>query len=136
MIPQRSKTFWVATQLALLVAVLGAGWAGGDLALGLALAGTVLATLLAFAYASRRQWDIAGLSTGIGDERVRSIYREAGFRTSEMLMYGLTVWLTVEVAQGDGNGTLLAVVLIYALLWIGNLLWLVIAGRRPVRGAL
>jgi uncharacterized membrane protein len=131
MIPERSLTFWIVTQLAFLAAVVAAGWAGGDLALGLALGGVVLVTLAAFTVASRRGWSIAGLSTGVGDEREGSIYREAGFRTSEMLIYGLTIWLTVTVAQGDPNPTLLAVVLGYAVLWIGNVVWLLLRGRRP-----
>lgn len=135
MIPERSLTFWIVTQLAFLVAVIGAGWAGGDLALGLALGGVVLLTLAAFAAANRRRWSIAGLSTGVGDERERSIYRDAGFRTSEMLIYGLTIWLTVTVAQGDPDPTLTAVVLGYAALWVGNLAWLLLRGRRPARRA-
>lgn len=133
MIPQRSKTFWSLTQLALIVAIIGAGWVGGDLALGLSLAGVLVVSLVAFEFGTRRGWAIAGLSTGVGDERVRSIYREAGFRTSEMLMYGLTIWLTVSMAQGDENSTLLAVVLAYAALWVGNLTWLSLSGRRPAR---
>lgn len=135
MIPQRSLTFWIVTQLAFLVAVIGAGWAGGDLALGLALGSVVLVTLAALTVASRRGWSIAGLSTGVGDERERSIYRDAGFRTSEMLIYALTIWLTITVAQGDPNPTLLAVVLGYAALWIGNLAWLSLSGRRAVKRA-
>lgn len=130
---QRSRTFWLLTQLVFLVAVVGAGWASGDLVLGLVCGGVVLLSLVAFAAASRRGWSVAGITTGVGDEREGSIYREAGFRTGEMLMYLLALWGVVSVARGDDNETLMAILVLFAVLWIGNVSWLAVTARRPLR---
>ncbi len=133
MIYQRSTTFWIAFQVLFALVCIGAGWYGGDLALGFACAGVLLASAAAFYAAGRRGKDIGGILTGVGDERVKSIYRDATFRTGEMLMYILAIWGVVSAAQGETNETLVAILMIFGALWIANIAWATWAARRPVK---
>ena len=134
MIYQRSTTFWIIFQVVFAAACIAAGWYGGDLALGLACAGVLAAGAVAFYVAQRRGKDVGGLLTGVGDERVRSIYREATFRTGEMLMYILAIWGVAATAQGDGDSTLFTIMVIFAALWVFNIAWATWSARRPIKG--
>lgn len=135
MIHQRSPRFWAAFQVIFALGVIGAGWYGGDLALGLACAGLLLAGLWGFQFANRRGSSLPGLLTGVGDERERSVYRAATYRTGEMLIYVLAIWGVASVASGQDDTTLMVVMLLYAVLWIGNFAWEGWRERRPLRPA-
>jgi uncharacterized membrane protein len=123
MIHQRSRTFYTASQVVFAIGVVAAAWYNGSLALGVICAVFLVASVGVFQIASRRGHSIAGVLTGVGDERERSIYREATYRTAETFMYALAIWGVASVAQGDENPTLIIVLSGYGALWLANLAW-------------
>ncbi len=135
MIHQRSPKLWMAFQVVFAVAVMAAAWYGGEPVLGLACAALLLSGAGLFKYARRRGSSLPGLLTGVGDERERSVYRAATYRTGEMLIYVLAIWGVVSVARGEDDTTLMLVLLIYAGLWIGNFAWEGWLERHPQRRA-
>ncbi len=135
MIHQRSPRLWLVFQVVFAIAVFAAAWYGGEPALGLACAALLLAGAGLFTYTSNRGWSLPGKLTGVGDERERSVYRAATYRTGEMLIYVLAIWGVISVAKGEDDTTLMLVLLIYAALWIGNFAWEGWRERRPLRPA-
>jgi hypothetical protein len=72
----------------------------------------------------RRRSNVLEVMSGSGDERVRSLYMRAVAFAGAVMAWLLPGWWLVTVAQGDPNETLSVLCAVFALCFIGAVIWL------------
>ncbi len=100
------------------VAVLAAFVAGGDTGSGLVGGGLVVGFML-LVYFGRRRSQALEVMSGIGDERTRTLYRDACAFAGAVMSFVLPAWWLVTVASGKPNDTLSLMCAVFAVTWAG-----------------
>jgi 4-amino-4-deoxy-L-arabinose transferase-like glycosyltransferase len=116
----------VAGMLAITAATTAVFW----IAEGFEAAFPVALVLLAFTavvHFGRRRSNTLEVMSGTGDERVRSLYRQAVAIAGTVMSFLLPAWWLVTVAQGDPNETLS---LLCAIFGVSFILAIVVVARR------
>jgi hypothetical protein len=104
---------WLVVDLAVAVAC----WIGRGPAASL-VAGTVALIVTVAVHVGRARVDAARIASGVGDERVRSLYVHANSVTATVLWAVITPWWLVGVARGEHNATLLVLVIVQAVTFL------------------
>jgi drug/metabolite transporter (DMT)-like permease len=86
--------------LAIAAAVIGVFWAAEGLEESLPVAALMLG-LVALLHFGRGRSDTLNVMSGVGDERVRSLYTQAVAVAGTVMSFVLPGWWLVTVAQGD-----------------------------------
>jgi hypothetical protein len=84
----------------------------------------IMAAFIAVVHFGRRRSNVLEVMSGTGDERVRSLYMRAVAFAGAVMAWLLPGWWLVTVAQGDANETLSILCAVFALCFIGAVVWL------------
>jgi O-antigen/teichoic acid export membrane protein len=84
-----------------------------------AVSGALVVGFVLFVYVGRRHSEAVEVMSGIGDERTRSLYRDACAFAGSVMSFVLPGWWLVTVATGDPNETLALLCAIFAVTWAG-----------------
>lgn len=124
--------FWLLVGVGALIG----GIVAGDPVLGGAVLAFYVSASAVFIIGERRGWAFTALASGIGDERIRSVYRQANSRTMDMLGAVLGVWLIGGmIRDGEVTDTLFAICCLYVVLWTLNITWSVYAAWKVTDAA-
>jgi O-antigen/teichoic acid export membrane protein len=99
-------------------AVIAAFAIGGDMSSAL-VSGALVVAFVLFVYFGRRHSEAVEVMSGIGDERTRTLYRDACAFAGSVMSFVLPGWWLVSVAQGEPDTTLSALCAIFAVAWAG-----------------
>jgi hypothetical protein len=99
-------------------AVVAAFLIGGDPG-SAAVSGALVVGFVLFVYVGRRHSEAVEVMSGIGDERARSLYRDACAFAGSVMSFVLPGWWLVTVAKGDPNETLALLCAVFAVAWAG-----------------
>jgi hypothetical protein len=91
---------------------------GRGLVAGL-LAGTTMLAFTVVLALGRRRIDALRVVGGSGDERNRDLYMRSLAVAGGVLGLTVTGWYLVSVARGESNGTLLALTVLFAVVFVG-----------------
>ena len=108
----------LAAGLLIGAAVVVAFLIGGDPG-SAAISGALVVGFVLFVYVGRRHSEAVEVMSGIGDERTRSLYRDASAFAGSVMSFVLPGWWLVTVATGDPDETLALVCAIFAVAWVG-----------------
>jgi hypothetical protein len=81
-------------------------------------AAVILLGFVALLHFGRDRSDTLGVMSGVGDERVRSLYTRAVAFAGSVMAFVLPGWWLVTVAQGDPNRTLTVLCALFGLTFI------------------
>lgn len=84
-----------------------------------AISGALVVGFVLFVYVGRRHSEAIEVMSGIGDERTRSLYRDACAFAGSAMSFVLPAWWIVTVATGDPNETLAVLCAIFGVTWAG-----------------
>jgi hypothetical protein len=118
--------YQLAALLAIAVAVIGVFWAVEGLEGALPVAAIMLA-LVAILHFGRGRSDTLRVMSGVGDERVRSLYRQAVAVTGSVMSFVLPGWWLVTILRGEPSETLTALCSIFGATF---LISVVVLARR------
>ena len=84
----------------------------------------IMAAFISVVHFGRTRSNVLEVMSGSGDERVRSLYMRAVAFAGAVMAWLLPGWWLVTVAQGDPNETLSVLCAVFAVSFVGAVVWL------------
>jgi hypothetical protein len=107
----------VAGMILIAIAVMAAFWIAEGPTSGLLAGGWILA-FAALIHFGRNRSDTLHVMSGVGDERIRSLYMRAVAFAGTVIAFVVPAWWLVTVAEGESNNDLALVSAIFGLSFI------------------